>query len=311
MNSNVIQPQVSIGMPVYNGENYICEALDSLLAQTFTDFELIISDNASTDNTEQICKTYAACDNRIRYIRQKENIGATNNFRFVLEQAKGDYFMWAAHDDLWSPNWLESLVNLATTNKSAAFGVANYIGENGQPVWHLGAGTPLTFLSLNLSILRRLLYFVFPVTNSKDCVFYGLYPKSSMISLEVFEYFFGGKEYPDVVGDVVVYIILKNIKIMIAANAIFKKRLHPKSGTSEAIAALNKQKTSINKNLFTRFYNLIHYSFTFPCYFDYARYSSLFEVVLLSILYPVAALQISIALISDFYHQKVLNKKII
>jgi glycosyltransferase involved in cell wall biosynthesis len=100
-------PQVSIGMPVYNGEDTIGEALDSLLAQTFTDFELIISDNASTDGTEAICRGYAAKDSRIRYVRQVANFGGAANFQFVLDEAVGDYFMWAAADDWWSPNFIE------------------------------------------------------------------------------------------------------------------------------------------------------------------------------------------------------------
>ncbi len=92
-------PSVSIGMPVYNGEKYIREALDSLLAQTFEDFELIISDNCSTDGTSIVCKEYASRDSRIRYIRQDTNIGANANFEFVLGQASGDFFMWEACDD--------------------------------------------------------------------------------------------------------------------------------------------------------------------------------------------------------------------
>lgn len=84
-------PRVSIGMPVYNGDPFIRGALDSLLAQTFTDFELIISDNASTDRTEAICREYAARDIRIRYVRQTENRGAKANFEFVLDKAVGLY----------------------------------------------------------------------------------------------------------------------------------------------------------------------------------------------------------------------------
>jgi glycosyltransferase involved in cell wall biosynthesis len=103
-------PTVSIGMPVYNGESYIREALDSLLAQTFSDFELLISDNASTDGTQAICETYARKDRRIRYVRQNNNLGAGRNFEYVLDHAHGKYFMWAAHDDMWASNWLEILV---------------------------------------------------------------------------------------------------------------------------------------------------------------------------------------------------------
>ena len=99
-------PTVSIGMPVYNGEKYIREALDSLLAQIFTNFELIISDNASTDNTEAICREYAARDPRIRHVRQSESRGATANFQPVLDKARGAYFMWAAADNRWDGAWL-------------------------------------------------------------------------------------------------------------------------------------------------------------------------------------------------------------
>jgi glycosyltransferase involved in cell wall biosynthesis len=101
-------PQVSIGLPVYNGELFVREALDSLLDQTFKDFELIISDNASTDSTGSICNEYAKRDTRIRYIRQTKNIGAVPNFKFVLDEAAGEYFMWAAADDIRSPDCIET-----------------------------------------------------------------------------------------------------------------------------------------------------------------------------------------------------------
>lgn len=104
-------PQVSIGMPVCNGAEFIRVALDTLLAQTFSDFELIISDNASTDGTEAICREYSAKDVRIRYVRQVENLGATANFQLVLNEAVGEYFMWAAHDDYYSNVHLSALIS--------------------------------------------------------------------------------------------------------------------------------------------------------------------------------------------------------
>lgn len=111
-------PKVSIGMPVYNGEPFIREALNSLLSQTFSDFELIISDNTSTDNTEKICREFELKDARVRYLRQKENIGAPANFKFVLDEAVGDYFMWAAADDLQEPEFIELLVSALDNNPS-------------------------------------------------------------------------------------------------------------------------------------------------------------------------------------------------
>lgn len=84
--------RVSIGLPVYNGEQYLAKALDSLLAQTFTDFEVIISDNASTDRTSEICAAYLERDPRIRYYRNQQNIGAAPNFNRTFELATGMYF---------------------------------------------------------------------------------------------------------------------------------------------------------------------------------------------------------------------------
>src|SRR5208282_399437 len=101
------RPMVSIGLPVYNGEAYLRQVLDSVLAQTFSDFELIISDNASTDCTEAICREYAAADARIRYHRQARNRGATWNFRQVALLSSGQYFLWTSHDDLLAPTYID------------------------------------------------------------------------------------------------------------------------------------------------------------------------------------------------------------
>jgi glycosyltransferase involved in cell wall biosynthesis len=114
-----IVPKISIGFPVFNGEKLIKSALDSLLNQTFKDFELIISDNASTDETQEICKRYAAKDTRIKYVRQLTHISGSANFKFVLDEALGEYFMWAACDDTRSPNFIE--VNQEFLSKHTEF----------------------------------------------------------------------------------------------------------------------------------------------------------------------------------------------
>ena len=105
------KPLVSIGMPVYNGEKYLRQALDSLLAQDYENFELIISDNASTDATWQICREYAAGDARIRLSRNERNLGALANFGIVLNMARGPYFMWVAADDYWLPEFVSVMAN--------------------------------------------------------------------------------------------------------------------------------------------------------------------------------------------------------
>ncbi|UWQ48124.1 glycosyltransferase family 2 protein [Leisingera aquaemixtae] len=101
-------PACSIGLPVYNGENYLEQAIQSVLAQEFQDFELIISDNASTDGTEAICRRFAEQDPRILYVRQPRNIGAAKNYNYTFHLARGAYFNWLAHDDILGPAFLSA-----------------------------------------------------------------------------------------------------------------------------------------------------------------------------------------------------------
>ena len=103
-------PRLSVGLAVYNGEKFLREAIESILAQTFTDFELILSDNASTDGTAAICAEYAARDPRVRYFRNPVNIGGVNNENHTFELARGDLFRLAAHDDVCAPTLFEKCV---------------------------------------------------------------------------------------------------------------------------------------------------------------------------------------------------------
>ena len=111
-----MNPAVTIGLPVYNGAATVGRAIIALLGQTFADFELIISDNASTDATEEICHDFARRDERIRYIRQPRNRGPAANFAFVLAEARAPLFMWAAADDHWQPDFLAANVEVLGTN---------------------------------------------------------------------------------------------------------------------------------------------------------------------------------------------------
>jgi glycosyltransferase involved in cell wall biosynthesis len=105
-------PLVSMGLPVYNGEPFLREALDSVLAQTYRDFDLAISDNGSTDRTQEICEAYAARDPRIRYYRSPENRGLAWNYNRVFELTAGPYFKWVAHDDVCAPEYVERCVDV-------------------------------------------------------------------------------------------------------------------------------------------------------------------------------------------------------
>src|SRR5262249_37479880 len=100
------KPRVSIGLTVYNGEQFLEETVDAFLAQTYTDFELIIADNASTDRTGEIGREYAARDSRVRYPRNERNLGLAGNHNRAFALARGEYFKWAAADDVCLPNYL-------------------------------------------------------------------------------------------------------------------------------------------------------------------------------------------------------------
>lgn len=118
-------PRVVVGLPVYNGQNFLRESIESVLAQTFTDFHLVISDNASTDDTAAICQEYVKRDSRITYYRQSENIGCAPNYNFLFEQygRQASYFKWHAHDDLIAPQFLERCV--AVLDADLTLAIAN------------------------------------------------------------------------------------------------------------------------------------------------------------------------------------------
>ncbi len=129
-------PTVSVGLPVYNGSDYVAEAIASVLAQTWDDFELVILDNASTDDTEAICRAYAEQDPRVRYIRNPENVGAATNFNLAFEHARGRYFKWASHDDICAPDFLRRCVEVLESEPAVVLcsGQARLINADGSPV---------------------------------------------------------------------------------------------------------------------------------------------------------------------------------
>lgn len=129
-------PLVSIGIPVYNEDRFLEESLLSLLSQDYQNMEIIISDNASTDKTEEICREFCKRDNRVQYHRFNNNQGATVNFRKVVDLAKGRYFMWAAGHDLWSPNLISECTGVLENHPDGviAFGSCTWIDASGKPM---------------------------------------------------------------------------------------------------------------------------------------------------------------------------------
>lgn len=127
-------PRVTVGMPVYNGAALFSRAIESILSQSFEDFEIVISNNASTDGTAEIVERYAKGDGRIRVYYQEKTVSPFQNFRFVLEHARGELFFWAPHDDWWHPAFIASAVKTldASPQAAAVMGTVHYIGKDGK-----------------------------------------------------------------------------------------------------------------------------------------------------------------------------------
>jgi glycosyltransferase involved in cell wall biosynthesis len=166
-------PAVSIGLPVYNGARFLGRALDSLLSQQRVSFEILVSDNASTDTTSEIAEAYAARDARIRVSRSVTNLGVEANFARVLQEASGTYFMWAACDDWWAPEFLSTLVTALENRPDAAVAMSavERVDESGRLVDVVRFGGPsdparLTPWQLTLQIAGGRPYHLF---------IYGLY----------------------------------------------------------------------------------------------------------------------------------------
>lgn len=289
MKDTLSNSKISVGMPVYNGERYIREAIDSLLAQSLTDFELIIADNASTDKTEEICRDYQdRYPQKVRYIRHEINQGVMKNFQFVLGEARGEYFMWAACDDRWDSNWLLRLFQLAEKNGNAmVFGRVEHIGVSGQDIDHIANGARFTYQAGR--IFRRIDYFLKFEGLGKANVIYCLYNKSMRDKLKyLMDDLISGRCLYDYT---MVFNMLDSAPLVCDDSVAIYKRAR-KDSEGEKMGFDNQNRPSFLKRLLRMFWpfppNLIS---------EYMQYSSRFEAIVLCILMPV---KLALAYIFEF-----------
>ncbi len=175
--------RVTIGMPVHNGAKYIAQALESLLAQSFVDFGLMISDNASEDATPEVCQGYAARDPRIRYIRHPENQGAFWNFNFLLQNSHSYYFMWAASDDMWEPQFISECVSLLEANPPAVLACCrwNNIDQGGK--WLRSYAADWRCVSSSSKLYRLLRMILRRQSSCRANFIYGLFRREALRSV--------------------------------------------------------------------------------------------------------------------------------
>lgn len=233
INKSNYEPLVSIGLPVFNGQEYLKKSLESLISQDYKNIEIVISNNASLDGTESICLDYARLDPRIRYYKFSENKGSLKNFQNVLNKSSGEYFMWAADDDIWSKDWISSLLPLIVGSPDlAAFGSTIYIDENDIRISIPANYSYFTFNSKFKSI-RRIQYIFTPHLYGKMILIYGLFnlnllKKITKKDFERDEYYNGQDMY-------MVFDFLKSIKFLSNKKAVLYKRSHSKSQYVELI----------------------------------------------------------------------------
>lgn len=166
------RPVVTVGIAVYNDERYLAAAIEDILAQSYPNLEIIISDNCSTDGSSHICREYADQDIRIRYVRQKRNLGAHANFEYLLNNARGTYFMWAASDDRWDSEFVTQLARSLEEAPAAAVAFCRYveIDEKGDII----SGN-FDFNFSGSSAVSRVCKFHLAYSPRRDTFFYGLF----------------------------------------------------------------------------------------------------------------------------------------
>jgi glycosyltransferase involved in cell wall biosynthesis len=239
---------LSIGLPVYNGGKFLEKRLESILNQTFKDFELIISDNSSTDNTQIICEKFLKKDKRIRYIRQKENRGPSWNFNFVLSKADMEYFVMASADDIWSEKFLEKNVEFLEKNKQfvGSIGEVSLFYRNENDVELINNTKKFQYvISTNDNFKKRLSAYLkynmgaqyYSVFKTKDFKFANLYQKN--LSNQMWQADFA-----------TILKILKRGKLNVDTDSFYHKEVTIQS--KSIIQYMKKMKFSISEILFSK-----------------------------------------------------------
>lgn len=211
-------PAISIGMPTYNGERFIERAIDSVLGQTLADLELVISDNASTDRTGEICAAYARRDPRVRYVRLPENRGAEFNFAHVRDLATAPFFAWAADDDERDSAYFERLLARMDDTVVLAFGTVESIDATGAPIRRYP-----TFRYDAGHFIRSLRFYLDREESGKACLIYGLFRTAVLRQIPIAAYH-GSVRGVDMH---LVFDVMQRGPVAIEPQAVFRPRIYP------------------------------------------------------------------------------------
>lgn len=226
----VAAPLISVGVPVYNDALFLGRALEDLAAQTFKDFEVIISDNASTDSTPEICQAFTEKFAFFRYVRQDGNIGPQRNFQFVLEKARGRYFVWAASDDRRDPDFLRSLMSALQGNSAATSAFCEFanIDNDDRPIGSFDFDYSSPYRTV------RLAKFLFEPSARRDVLFYGLH-RTEVLQRAVFYRWWGANAVTPIrVAYPIVAHLLAHGPYVHVPRVLFHSRMAPERARSYA-----------------------------------------------------------------------------
>jgi len=229
--ANADEPLVSIGIPVYNGENFLAEALDSALSQEYGNLEIVICDNASTDGTADICRAYASADTRVRYFRSAVNLGAVRNFGQTVLRSTGEYFTWLAHDDLLIGNYgVRRLVSFMQQNPDV---VLCGSGINAIDYIDPTVVTPKYFAEIHPDrdwLQSRLEFFSWP---QSECYFvvYGLYRRVDLARISFTPRIYRGQEAVLDMEFAILLRLLRYGRIVAIPEILRAIRLHAQAGS--------------------------------------------------------------------------------
>jgi len=246
---------ITIGMPVFNDLDFIEESLACILNQTFRDFVLIISDDASTDGSGEICRKYAEKDTRIKYIKHEINIGISRNMQFLLSIAETEFFMWAGDDDLYDPNFIKYHIDSLIKNQEAvsAFGSCVLIDETGKKI-----SEPISFNYANPDRTKRLKNYI---KNSADYFGYGVFRREKIRDVKFPVWWWPNKKTPyNNIYPTLCFYLAKGDFVLVDGLPLFFKRIKPENKTNHRLIGKNH---AVKESLafWIRKLNLVWFSF--------------------------------------------------
>jgi len=280
--------KVTVGIPVYNGEEFLAKCLDSIINQTYKNIEIIISDNQSDDLTQEICYRYASKDSRIKYIRQEVNRGSMQNFIILAEAAVGEYFMWAGADDVLDANWINNLLSKSERFNCLTFGIVQYINQHDAEI--VSTANRIVFEFKGPRLYRQIKYIFTPWVYGKMILCWGLFPRKKLLNIINKSFV---PRWVGAVDSIFVFNVLEICNIISVDKVVLHKRNHTNSESAVASSANRKESNS----LICKLLSFLKINMIFEFAGSMSTADKIVLIFLTPIIYPIYILRSTIHLI--------------